>query len=206
MPSVIALLECREARAQEELDSWLEALREAEECVVAARGRVERARTAREEVLRALAEEGEGVVVRGEVVPSAVAGPGGDGVLSPGPVGGVSVSAGVRQPAGAGGEYDPRPPQWRSDLGEDVLSGVYRQVFALVAAAAGPVAVRELTAALGRDTGRLNEVEKVRHRAYALEARGWLVRELGGVFRAAAGPAAQHAARASAGAHAPSSG
>jgi hypothetical protein len=27
----------------------------------------------------------------------------------------------------------------------------------------------------------MNEVERVRHRAYALEARGWLVRERGGL-------------------------
>ncbi|WP_329537753.1 hypothetical protein OG568_56525 (plasmid) [Streptomyces sp. NBC_01450] len=33
MPSVIALLEVREARAWEELESWLEVLREAEQCV-----------------------------------------------------------------------------------------------------------------------------------------------------------------------------
>ncbi len=59
MPSVIALLECREALAREELESWLEAVREAEEHVAAARQRVDHARIAREEVLRALAEEGE---------------------------------------------------------------------------------------------------------------------------------------------------
>lgn len=29
---------------------------------------------------------------------------------------------------------------------------------------------------------RRNEVEKVRHRAYTLEARGWLVHESGGLF------------------------
>ena len=44
------------------------------------------------------------------------------------------------------------------------------------------------------------------HRAYALEARGWLVRERGGVFRAASGPAGVGGTRASAGAGAPSAG
>ena len=57
VPSVIALLECREARAREELEFWLEAVREAEEHAAAARQRVDHARIAREEVLRALAEE-----------------------------------------------------------------------------------------------------------------------------------------------------
>ncbi|MEZ0096172.1 hypothetical protein [Streptacidiphilus sp. EB129] len=56
VPSVIALLECREALAREELESRLEAVREAEEHVAAARQRVDHARIAREEVLRALAE------------------------------------------------------------------------------------------------------------------------------------------------------
>ena len=42
----------------------------------------------------------------------------------------------------------------------------------MAAAASGPVSVQELTRALGRDASRMNEVEKVRHRAYALEARG----------------------------------
>lgn len=43
VPSVIALLECREARPREELESWQEAVREAEEHAAAARQRVERA-------------------------------------------------------------------------------------------------------------------------------------------------------------------
>jgi hypothetical protein len=46
LPSVIALLEVREARAREELESWLEVLREAEQCVQDARERVEHARIA----------------------------------------------------------------------------------------------------------------------------------------------------------------
>jgi hypothetical protein len=56
VPSVIALLEVREARAREELDSWLEMLREAEVQAEAARQRLEHARIAREEVARVFAE------------------------------------------------------------------------------------------------------------------------------------------------------
>ncbi|MEY9968775.1 hypothetical protein ABIA33_006862 [Streptacidiphilus sp. MAP12-16] len=50
MPSVIALLEVREARAREDLESWLEMLREAEVEAEAARQRLEHVRIAREEV------------------------------------------------------------------------------------------------------------------------------------------------------------
>lgn len=202
MPSVIALLECREARAREELESWVEAVREAEEHAAAARERVDRARIAREEVLRALAEEGEGVTRRADEVPGA-------GLLQAGTVDLPSVPAAVVVQAvgtGVGADRDPRPPTWRAGLGGDVLSGVYRQVFAVVAAASGPVTVQELTRALGRDAARMNEVEKVRHRAYALEARGWLVRERGGVFRAVTPPGGGLAAPASASAGAPSAG
>ncbi|TJZ94653.1 hypothetical protein FCI23_53200 [Actinacidiphila oryziradicis] len=177
---MIALLECREARAREELESWLQALREAEEHAAAARQRVEHARIAREELLRALAEEGEDVERRGESGPGTasvqakandlpsvpVAGPAGAAVP-------VAVPQTASAGAGGGAAYDPRPPQWRAGLGEEVLSGVYRQVFAAAAAAPGPVTAQELTRALGRDAERMNEVEKVRHRAYALEAQGW---------------------------------
>jgi hypothetical protein len=45
LPSVIALLEVREARAREDLESWLEVLREAEQCVQDARERVEHAQS-----------------------------------------------------------------------------------------------------------------------------------------------------------------
>jgi hypothetical protein len=217
VPSVIALLECREARAREELESWLETLREAEQHAAAARQRVDHARIAREEVLRALAEEGEGVARRAEIGPrtasSRVKADDSPPVPAAGPAGTVAamqVPVALRQPApagpGGGAAYDPRPPQWRAGLGEEVLSGVYRQVFAAAAAAPGPVTAQELTRALGRDAERMNEVEKVRHRAYALEARGWLLRERGGVFRAAAGPAGGLAAPASAVAAAPSAG
>ncbi|MFE3905150.1 hypothetical protein ACFXPY_33860 [Streptomyces sp. NPDC059153] len=47
MRSLIGLLEQREARAREELDSWLEVLRQAREEVTAAQERAERARVAR---------------------------------------------------------------------------------------------------------------------------------------------------------------
>ncbi len=56
MPSVIALLEVREARAREDLESWLEMLREAEVQAEAARQRLEHARIAREEVALMFAE------------------------------------------------------------------------------------------------------------------------------------------------------
>ena len=64
MPSVIALLERREARAREELDAWQELLHEAQEQVTAHRERLECARIGREEVLRALAEEAEAANVQ----------------------------------------------------------------------------------------------------------------------------------------------
>ncbi len=208
MPSVIALLECREARAQEELESWLEAVREAEEHAAAARRRVDHARIAREEVLRALAEEGEGTARLPEAsgAQSLQAGP--DDAPSVSGVDKARVRSVPLTPgvvAGRGADYDQRPPTWQVGLGEDALTGAYRQVFTVVAAAAGPVTAQELTRALGRDAARMNEVEKVRHRAYALEARGWLVRGRGGVFTAA-GPAGGAAVRASAGAGVPSGG
>ncbi|MHA6763341.1 hypothetical protein [Streptacidiphilus sp. PAMC 29251] len=192
MPSVIALLEVREARAREELESWLEMLREAEVQAEAARQRLEYAWIAREEVALMFAE---GAVPARE----------GDGTSPP-----VSAAAEVRL-AGAAATptvlregYDARPPVWQTGLGPDALSGAYRQVFETALAASGPVTVQELTRALGRDAARLNEVEKVRHRAYALEARGWLLRERG-LFRPAAGPGARGGTRASADALSPAS-
>ena len=191
MPSVIALLEVREARAREELDSWLEMLREAEVQAEAARQRLEHARIARAEVARMFAE-------------GAAADRDGDGV-SPAPATAVEPVAGPT-PAGpvlrAG--YDARPPVWQPGLEADALCGAYRQVFETALAGSGPVTVQELTRALGRDAARLNEVEKVRHRAYALQARGWLVRGRG-LFTAAAGPGARGGTPASAGALSPAS-
>lgn len=54
MLSVIALLKFREARARKKLESWLEAVRQAEAHAVAARQRVNHAHIAREEVLPVL--------------------------------------------------------------------------------------------------------------------------------------------------------
>ena len=196
MPSVIALLEVREARAREDLESWLEMLREAEVQAEAARQRLEHARIARKEVACMACMFAEGVAADRE----------GDGA-SPAP-------AVVEEPVRVGGSmpvgpvlregYDARPPVWQAGLGADALSGAYRQVFETALAASGPVTVQELTRALGRDVARLNEVEKVRHRAYALEARGWLLRERG-LFRPAAGPGARAGTPASAGVLSPAS-
>ncbi|WP_329492944.1 hypothetical protein [Kitasatospora herbaricolor] len=190
---MIALLEVREARAREDLESWLEMLREAEVQAEAARQRLEHARIAREEVALMFAEgtvparEGDGASPAPTVVeePVRVA-----GAVPTGPV--------LRE------GYDARPPVWRTGLGADALCGAYRQVFETALAAPGPVTVQELTRALGRDAARLNEVEKVRHRAYALQARGWLLRERG-LFRPAAGPVAQAGIPASADALSPAS-
>ena len=137
VPSVIALLECREARAREELEFWLEAVREAEEHAAAARQRVDHARIAREEVMRALAEEGEGAARRaeGDPRPEFVQVKADD--LSSVPAVGVPLAVGT----GAGAGRDPRPPTWRAGLDGDTLSGVYRQVFAVAAAASGPLTV-----------------------------------------------------------------
>ncbi|MEY9969583.1 hypothetical protein ABIA33_007672 [Streptacidiphilus sp. MAP12-16] len=211
MPSVIALLECREALAREELESWLEAVREAEEHVAAARQRVDHARIAREEVLRALAEEGEVAARRAESRPETASVPDkvddspSVPVAGPAAVAAVPVIVGQAVPTGTGVDRDQRPPTWQAGLGADVLSGVYRQVFTAVVAATEPVTAQELTRLLGRDATRMNEVEKVRHRAYALEARGWLLRGLGGVFTAA-GQAGGLGVRASAAAGVPSGG
>ncbi|MFF4148524.1 hypothetical protein ACFY0A_46650 [Streptomyces sp. NPDC001698] len=204
VPSVIALLEFREARAREELESWLEVVREAEEHAAAARQRLEHARIACGEVLRALAEEAESVAGRAQAgQETAAVSDTGDDASPAALVAEDAAAAAAPAPALRPG-YDPRPPVWQSGLDDQSLSGAYRQVFAAVVAAAGPVSAQELTRALGRDASRLNEVEKVRHRAYALQARGWLVRERG-VFSPAAGPVGSSGIRASAGAGAPSS-
>ncbi|MGC2997528.1 hypothetical protein ACPF8X_03745 [Streptomyces sp. G35A] len=162
MPSVLGLMELREARARQELESWTEVLEQAQAEVDAARERVERARVGREELVSALAED--------SAVNTAVS------ALSGGEVAAVAGSS----DSGAGrGE---RPPVWRSGMGAEVLSGVYREVFAAVVAASGPVNGVELTRAVGRKADSKNEVEKIRHRAYVLEKQGWLVREESGRF------------------------
>ncbi|WP_377270778.1 hypothetical protein [Peterkaempfera sp. SMS 1(5)a] len=166
MPSVIALLERREARAQQELDAWLERLHEVQEQVTSCQQRLDCARIGREEVLRALAEEGE--VAAGVVEAE-------ESVSLPGPAEPVSdVVAGVPdgstlvQAQGLPAGHDGRPPVWRAGLGPEVLAGQYRQLFEVVAARRVPVSARELAVAVGRDAARLNEVERIRHRAYAL--------------------------------------
>jgi hypothetical protein len=175
MPSVIGLLEQREARAQEELDSWREVLRQAQVEVAGAQERAERARVAREELVRALAEES-----------ASGAGSGLVGVAEAGPEAG-----------GADAGFDERPPRWQPGLGQEALDGVYREVFRVVADAPRPVAGAELARRLGRPQEK-NEVERVRHPAYKLEARGWLVRESGGQFRCAPGTTGGPASPASA--------
>lgn len=106
------MLEVREARAREDLESWLEMLREAEVQAEAARQRLEHARIAREEVARMFAEgptagqEGDGASPAPAVVeePVRVA-----GAVPTGPV--------LRE------GYDARPPVWRTGLGADALCG-----------------------------------------------------------------------------------
>ena len=98
---------------------------------------------------------------------------------------------------------------WRPGIGVEALAGLYRQIFDAVAGAGALVADKVVTMALGRDTELLNEGEKVRHRAYALQARGWLRRVPGGLFIPAQGlvPAAgTRGTRASAGTGGPSAG
>ncbi|MER6413473.1 hypothetical protein ABT273_20620 [Streptomyces humidus] len=99
--------------------------------VDAARGRVERARVGREELVSAPAEEG--TVDTPVSVPS-------DGE--------VVTAAGS---SGLGVVHGERPPVWRSGMGEEVLSGLYREVFAAAVAASGPVNGVELTRAVGRE-------------------------------------------------------
>ncbi|MGY5015114.1 hypothetical protein ACWCY6_44930 [Streptomyces sp. 900105755] len=57
MPSVLGLMEQREARARQDLESWTEVLEQAQAELDAARERVERARVGREELVSVLAGE-----------------------------------------------------------------------------------------------------------------------------------------------------
>ncbi|MEW1863075.1 hypothetical protein AB0399_22375 [Streptomyces sp. NPDC088194] len=186
MPSVLGLMERREARARQELASWTEVLEQAQAEVDAARERVERARVGREELVSVLAEES------AVDVPTAV------------PCGGEAAAAVGSSGLGAGAGYGERPPVWQPGMGEEVLSGLYREVFAAVVAASGPVSGVELARAVGREADGKNEVEKIRHRAYALEKRGWLVWEKNGRFMPAPGPVGRDASPASAGRRRPS--
>ncbi|MCX4588593.1 hypothetical protein OG819_56155 [Streptomyces sp. NBC_01549] len=178
MPSVLGLMEQREARARRDLESWTEVLEQAQAEVDAARERVERARVGREELVSVLAEESD--------------------VDTP-----VSVSSGGETAAGVGSSgpgagQGERPPVWRSGMGEEALRGLYREVFAAVVAASGPVNGVELTRAVGREAEIKNEVEKIRHRAYVLEKRGWLVRAGDGRFMPAPAAVGRGASPASA--------
>ncbi|MFF3519020.1 hypothetical protein ACWEQN_48035 [Streptomyces sp. NPDC004129] len=184
MPSVLGLMERREARARQELESWTEVLEQAQAEVNAARERVERARVGREELVQVLAEE--------------------SAVNTPDPVPSGGGAAAAEGSSGFGGGYAERPPVWRPGMGEEVLSGLYREVFAAVVAASGPVNGVELTRAVGREAEIKNEVEKIRHRAYVLEKRGWLVRAEDGRFTPTPGAVARGASPASAGHHRPS--
>ncbi|MFE4627455.1 BAR domain-containing protein [Streptomyces mirabilis] len=178
MPSVLGLMEQREARARQDLESWTEVLEQAQAEVDAARERVERARVGREELVSVLA--GESTVNTSVSVPSG---------------GGTGTAVGSGGPGVGHGE---RPPVWRSGMGEEVLSGLYREVFAAAVAAAGPVNGVELTRAVGREAEIKNEVEKIRHRAYVLEKRGWLVRAEDGRFTPAPSVVGRDASPASA--------
>lgn len=178
MPSVLGLMEQREARARQDLESWTEVLEQAQAEVDAARERVERARVGREELVSVPA--GENPVNTPVSAPS-------DGEMA------AAVGS-----SGPGAGHGERPPVWRSGMGEEVLSGLYREVFAAVAAASGPVNGVELTRAVGREAEIKNEVEKIRHRAYVLEKRGWLVRAKDGRFMPAPGAVGRGASPASA--------
>lgn len=124
------MLEVREARAQEDLESWLEVLREAEVQAEAARQRLEHARIARAEVALMFAEgavpirEGDEVSLASVAPQDPVPVP----VVRPAPAGPVLREG-----------YDARPPQWQAGLGAGALCGAYRQVFETALAASGPV-------------------------------------------------------------------
>ncbi len=167
MPSVLGLMDRREARARQDLESWTEVLEQAQAEVDAAREQVERARVGREELVSVLAEESP--------------------VDTPVPVPSGGGMAAVVGSGSLGAVHGERPPVWRSGMGEEILSGLHRAVFAAMVAASGPVNGVELTRAVGREAEIKNEVEKIRHRAYVLERRGWLVRAKDGRFMPAPG-------------------
>ncbi|WP_405523435.1 hypothetical protein OG426_09315 [Streptomyces canus] len=123
--------------------------------VDAARERVERARVGREELVSVLAEE--------SPVNTPVSVPSG---------GGAAAHVGS---SGSGAEHGERRPVWRSGMGEEVLGGLYREAFAAVVAASGPVNGVELTRAVGREADIKNEVEKIRGgRRDGWRSRSWV--------------------------------
>lgn len=173
MPSVIAMMERREARAREVLDGAEARLREAEEQAGEARQRWEFARIGRQELMDELAAAGAQASQA-----AADAGAVGDGPQEP--------DHETEVPSRRAREgYDARPSQWHEGLNRQALCGMYRQIFETVVAADGLVDVATIADTLGQGRERL-AVERVRHRAYALHAKGWLEREKG-LFRPAAG-------------------
>jgi hypothetical protein len=64
---------------------------------------------------------------------------------------------------GADAGHGERPPVWRSGMGEEVLSGLYREVLAAVVAASGPVNGVELTRAVGRQAERDSLITAAHH-------------------------------------------
>lgn len=184
MPSVIALMERREVRAREVLDGAEARLREAEEQAAEARQRWEFARIGREELMDELAATGAQAAADAGAVADVPQEPDSE----------------AKVPSRRGREgYDERPSQWHVGLEGRSLCGMYRQIFETVVAADGLVDVATIADTLGLGREKL-AVERVRHRAYALHAKGWLERERG-LFRPAAGPGGGPAGdRASAGA------
>ncbi|MFI6703770.1 hypothetical protein ACIBJC_33350 [Streptomyces sp. NPDC050509] len=90
MPSVLGLMERREVRARQDLESWTEVLDQARAQVDAARERVERARVGREELVSVLAEE--------SAVDTPVSVPSGGEVAVVGESGGSGAVLGERPP------------------------------------------------------------------------------------------------------------
>ena len=178
MPSILGLMEQREARARQDLESWTEVLEQAQAEVDAARERVERARGGREELVSVLAGESP--------------------VNTP-----VSVPLVVRwlppwdQAAPARGMVSGRRCGGRV-WARRCSAACIRRCFAAVVAASGPVNGVELTRAVGREAEIKNEVEKIRHRAYVLERRGRLVRAQEGRFMPAPGAVGRGVSPASA--------
>jgi hypothetical protein len=66
-------------------------------------------------------------------------------------------------------------------MGKEMLTGLYREVFAAAVAASGPVNGVELTRAVSREVEIKNEVEKIRHRAMCWRSgAGWCGRRTDG--------------------------
>src|SRR2546423_15668069 len=115
-------MERREARAREELDGLLDALRAAQERAEAGRERLEHARIAREELLLALAEEAEGHSGSPGPVADLVGVPGEADVPAAGE---TQTPAAVRVAAGRGG-CGPPPPGVGEGGGEEAAARPYR--------------------------------------------------------------------------------